>query len=128
MDLHEKQQFDFLLNTAVERYVERLEQRNEGAENALRLLRKDPEAEGVWLSRFTAAVFDDFLLNNVDGACFVLRALAKRSAPALKAGKIESTLMVLAQRAFADLLCQKTGEALEQRTSFESVPASVESR
>jgi len=64
MDLHEKQQFDFLLNTAVERYVERLEQRNGGVTVALSRLRQDPEAEGIWLSRFTQAVFEDSLLDN----------------------------------------------------------------
>ena len=121
MDLHEKQQFDFLLNTAVERYVERLEQRNGGVDIALERLRKDPEAEGVWLSRFTQAIFDDFLLNNPEGACFVLKALAKRTLPAVGAGKVETILLTMAQRAFADLLRQKTEEALEQRSSVEAV-------
>jgi hypothetical protein len=119
MDLHEKQQFDFLLNTSVERYVERLEQRNGGVEIALQRLRRDPESEGVWLSRFSQAIFDDFLLNNVEGACFVLKALAKRSGPAMEAGKLEATLISMAQRAFAELLRQKTDEALEQRCSLE---------
>ena len=119
MDLHEKQQFDFLLNTAVERYVERLEQRNGGAESALQRLRHDPESDGVWLTRFTQAIFDDFLLANVEGACFILKALAKRPAPALAAGKVEATLLAMAQHVFADLLRQKTDEALEQRSSLE---------
>jgi len=119
MDLHEKQQFDFLLNTAVERYVERLEQRNGGVEMALQRLRRDPEADGVWLSRFTQAIFDDFLLGNVAGACFVLQGLAKRTVPGVAGGKVETTLGSLAKCAFADLLKQKTEEALEQRCSLE---------
>ena len=119
MDLHEKQQFDFLLNTAVERYVERLEQRNGGVGIALQRLRHNPESDGIWLSRFTQAIFDDFLLTNVEGACFILKALAKRSAPAIAAGKVEATLLNLAQHTFADLLRQKTEEALEQRSSLE---------
>jgi hypothetical protein len=123
MDLHEKQQFDFLLNTAVERYIERLEQRNGGVEIALQRLRKDPEAEGIWLSRFTQAIFDDFLLNNAEGACFILKALAKRSASAVEAGKVETTLLSLARHTFADLLRQKTEEALEQRSSREFATA-----
>jgi len=128
MDLHEKQQFDFLLNTAVERYVERLEQRNAGVGNALSRLRQDPEAEGIWLSRFAQAVFDDFLLNNVEGACFVLKALAKRPVGPLDGGKVEVTLQAMAQRAFGDLLRQKTLEALEKRSSFGAVPVGGESK
>jgi hypothetical protein len=119
MDLHEKQQFDFLLNTAVERYVERLEQRNGGVEIALERLRRDAEGEGVWLRRFTQAIFDDFLLGNAGGACFVLQALAKRTVPGVASGKVETTLDTLAKHAFADLLKQKTEEALEQRCSLE---------
>jgi len=119
VDLHEKQQFDFLLNTAVERYVERLEQRNGGVEIALSRLREDPEAQGVWLSRFTQAIFDDFLLDNVEGACFVLKALSKRSVPSVENGKIDSVLASMSKRAFAELLRQKTEEALEQRSSLE---------
>ncbi len=123
MDLHEKQQFDFLLNTAVERYVERLEQRNGCVAVALARLRRDPESDGIWLGRFTQAVFDDFLLDNVEGACFVLKALAKRSVPSVQAGKVEATLLTMAQISFADLLRRKTEEALEQRLSLE--PAAV---
>jgi len=128
MDLHERQQFDFLLNTAVERYVERLEQRNGGVENALARLRNDPEAEDIWLSRFAQAVFDDFLLNNVEGSCFVLKALPKRSVGPLEGGQVEVTLQAMAHRAFGDLLCQKTIEALEQRSSFEALPIGEESK
>lgn len=123
MDLHEKQQFDFLLNTAVERYVERLEQRNGCVAVALARLRRDPESDGIWLGRFTQAVFGDFLLDNVEGACFVLKALAKRSVPSIQAGKVEATLLTMAQISFADLLRRKTEEALEQRLSLE--PAAV---
>ncbi len=123
MDLHEKQQFDFLLNTAVERYVERLEQRNGGVEIALDKLRRDAESDGVWLTRFTQAVFDDFLLNNVEGACFVLKALAKQPVETMAPGKVEATLIAMAQRVFAFLLRQKTEEALEQRSSVQAVAA-----
>lgn len=121
MDLHEKQQFDFLLNTAVERYVERLEQRNGGVDVALDRLRQDPECEGVWLTRFTQAVFEDFLLSNVEGACFVLKALAKRPVEAVAPGKVEASLIAMAQRVFAVLLRHKTEEALEQRSSVQAV-------
>ena len=46
MELYERQQFDFLLQTSVERYVERIEQRNEGATNALERLLVDRKVRG----------------------------------------------------------------------------------
>lgn len=129
MELHERQQFDFLLHTAVERYVERLEQRNEGATNALARLRQNPEAEGIWLSEFVTAVFDDFLLSNSAGASFVLRALASRKMPELssKPGQtVEQFVQVAARAVFAVLFQQKTEEVLEQHASFEAAPAATE--
>jgi len=114
LNLHEKQQFDFLLAHAVERFVERLEQRNEGAENALGRLRSDPNGEGVWLNEFTRAVFRDFLLDNVDGYCFILCALSRRKGAAPNAGTVEESLAALAQQVFADLLSLKSQELLEQ--------------
>ncbi|WP_456428048.1 hypothetical protein [Rhodocaloribacter sp.] len=119
MELHERQQFDFLLVTAVERFSERLVQRNEGAENALRRLRENPQGEGIWVDEFVDAVFRDFLLDNVAGACFVLQALGRRrvALPAVEA-RVEDVLQRLARRAFADLLTMKIEEALEQAASY----------
>lgn len=119
MELHERQQFDFLLMTAVERYVERLEQRNAGAGDALARLRSDPNGEGVWLDEFVAAIFEDFLLANIGGACFTLQALAQRTLPETAAGRVETVLIRMARTAFAGLLKQKTEEALEQRLAFQ---------
>jgi hypothetical protein len=121
MDLHERQQFDQLLQTAVERFVERLEQRNQGGENALAQLRGNPHAEGVWLDQFVAAFFEDSLLNNTDGAAFVLRALPKRTIPPPPAGSVDSMLRAMAASAFAALLQRKTEEELERRMSFQAV-------
>ena len=118
MDLHLRQQFDFLLATAVQRYVERLEQRNEGAENALQRLAEQPNAEGVWLDDFVNAVFQDFLLDNGAGACFVLQALEKRSHREIPAGQVADSLITLAKAAFAELLQSKTLETLEQRSGY----------
>ena len=129
MELYERQQFDFLLHTAVERYVERLEQRNEGATNALVRLRENPEADGVWLGEFVKAVFDDFLLSNSAGAGFVLRALASRKMPELssKPGQtVEQFVQDAARAVFAELFRRKTEEVLEQHASFEAVPAKTE--
>ncbi len=126
MDLHERQQFDLLLQLAVERYVERLEQRNEGAENALLRLRTNPEGEGVWLGRFVDAVFQDFILNTPDGAAFVLRALPTHKIAAPAAGTVEAMLRAMSMNAFGDLLRRKTEEELERRIGYQAVvPASV---
>ncbi len=122
MELYQQQQFGFFLQTATERYVARLEERFRGADGALENLRRDPEADGVWLSGFTDAVFDDFLLNNVEGACFVLQALAKRKAQPIGAGTVESTLIELAKSLFAELLLQKTIESLELNSGYQPVP------
>jgi hypothetical protein len=129
MELHERQQFDFLLHTAVERYVERLEQRNEGANNALQRLRENPEGQGVWLSEFVEAVFGDFLLNNSAGAGFVMRALASRKAPVLSSRPgqtMEQFAIECARAVFGELFRQKTEEVLEQHASFEAVPAGTD--
>jgi hypothetical protein len=121
MDLHERQQFDFLLHSAVERFVERLEQKNQGAENALHRLREDPNGKHVWLDTFTNAIFADFLLDNVAGACFVLSALERGIVRMPFTGKIGDVLIAMAKSAFANLLRQKTEETLEQRTGYQAV-------
>ncbi len=121
MDLHERQQFDFLLQTAVDRFVERIEQRNEGASKALNLLRTEPNGKGIWLDGYVDAIFADFLLDNVEGACFVLKALARRAMRAHCDGPVESVLIDLAKSAFKDLLRVKAEEALEQHSGYEAV-------
>jgi hypothetical protein len=83
MDLHERQQFDFLLQIAVERFVERVQQLGE---------------QRAQVRPFTDAIFADFLLDNADGACFVLRALSRET---------EATLIGMAKGAFSDLLQKK---------------------
>lgn len=118
MEPHQRQQFDFLLMTAVERFAERLVQRNGGAEHALSHLCADPQGDGVWLDQFVQAIFRDFLLDNAAGACFVLQALARRQVPAPEAGSVDAMLQQLALRAFADLLALKTIEALEQQAAY----------
>lgn len=121
MDLHERQQFDLLLELAIARYVERLEQRNEGAENALSRLRADPHGKFVWLSEFVEAIFQDFLLNTPDGAAFVLRALPQRQVFAPPSGTVGSMLEAMARSAFSELLRQKTEEELERRIGYQSM-------
>ncbi len=132
MLLYERQQFEFFLQTAVERYVERLEQRFRGCEGAMNSLKQDPSGRSVWLEEFCEAVFEDFLLNNVEGACFILRALAQQniapssvrhetdlSSPATLT--VESLLKDLAKRQFSQLMYNKTLEALEQHTGYQAI-------
>ncbi len=121
MELYQQQQFGFLLQTATERFVARLEERFRGVEQALDQINTDPNAEGVWLNEFTDAVFEDFLLNNTGGYCFVLQALARQKTCEVAAGTVESTLGKLAKQLFADLLLQKTIESLEQHSGYQSV-------
>lgn len=118
MEPYQRQQFDFLLYTAVDRFSERLIQRNAGVEHALARLRDDPQGEGVWLDEFVRALFNDFLLDNAAGACFVLQALQKRSVAAPAPGTIDAQLREMAARAFADLLARKTAEAMEQQSGY----------
>ena len=121
MDVYKQQQFGFFLQTATERFVARLEERFRGPEPALEKIQLDPNAEGIWLDEFTEAVFEDFLLNNVEGACFILQALAKRKTDAVKSGNVETTLIAMAKKLFSALMLQKTIESLEQHAGYQSV-------
>lgn len=114
MELYQKQQFDFLLMTSAERFAERIVQRCEGQENALKRIKSDKNSEGVWLDEFVEALFEDFLLNNTAGAVFILSALERRNIEFTGSGKIEQILQNMAKQAFGDLLHLKTIESLEQ--------------
>lgn len=114
MNLHERQQFDFFLLTAVENFSERIVQRCAGVENAYQNLKENPNGEGVWLDQFVENLFEDFLLNNSDGACFVLSALEKREISVNENGKLKIVLQKMAKHVFADLLQRKTLESLER--------------
>ncbi len=123
MDIHARQQFDFFFNAAIERFVDRVEQRCGGPVPALEKLRTDPNGEGVWLDEFTAALFRDFLLDNAAGHAFILQALARRPAPDVSVSgmTIEAAMGALARGAFASVLRIKTDEQLEQRLAFQVV-------
>ncbi|MBL8930280.1 MAG: hypothetical protein JNL54_09185 [Kineosporiaceae bacterium] len=113
MELHERAQFDFLLNTAAERFVERLVQRTGDLEQALAALRADPQGEGVWLDEFVRAVLRDFLLDNTAGAMFVLGACESRQVEGAGPGTVTEVLRALSVRAFADVLCVKVDQGIE---------------
>lgn len=120
MDLHQRQQFDFLLLTATERFVARLEERHRGAAPALAAL-AEAGADGVLSREFVNAIFQDFLLDNADGAAFVLRSLPRRSLAGHReaiatAEDVEKLLVELAKSLFAELLHAKSLEALEHHS------------
>lgn len=120
MEPYARQQFDFFLNTAIERFVDRIEQRCGGPVPALARLREAPNGEGVWLDDFVVTLFRDFMLDDIGGATFVLQALARR--PAVVPGEpmsIDLTLQAMARAAFASILEAKSAEALEQRLVFQ---------
>lgn len=121
MELHARQQFDFFFNSAIERFVERVEQRCGGPVPALARLREDPNGEGVWIDEFVAALFVDFLLDNAAGAAFILQALARRPVPVVTqaARTVDDWMQLVARHAFASVLAAKTEEALEQRLAFQ---------
>jgi hypothetical protein len=121
MDAHARQQFDFFFNSAIERFVERIEQRCGGPVPGIARLRENPNGEGVWVDEFVAALFGDFLLDNPAGAAFVLQALARRTVPVATqpAPTIGEWLQQSARQAFAVVLAAKTEEALEQRLAFQ---------
>ncbi|HEY6797269.1 MAG TPA: hypothetical protein VI248_21555 [Kineosporiaceae bacterium] len=113
MELHERAHFDFLLNTAAERFVERLVQRTGGLEEGLAALRADPQGDGVWLDEFVRAVLRDFLLDNTAGACFVLENCEKRTLEGVHSGPVSQVVRDLAVRAFSDVLAVKVDQGIE---------------
>ena len=114
MEPYERQAFDMFVSLAVERFCERIVQRNGGVERALARLREDPDGEGVWLGRFVEAFFRENALDNPGGACLVLRALERWEAPKTGAGRIGEVLQQMAQAAFARLVGRKAEEVLER--------------
>jgi hypothetical protein len=124
MDLYQRQQFDMLLQTATERFVARLEERHRGAEPALARLGGD--TQGVWVGEFVEALFEDCLLNSVDGACFVLRSLPRRAVESHRrrlagSGTVEELVLALAKSLFGETLLRKTVESLEQHARYQPV-------
>ena len=118
MELYARQQFDVFLISAAERFSERIVQRCAGAENALNQLKSDANGEGIWIDQFVEHLFEDFLLNNTAGACFILSALEKRDVEINETGKVEQVLQKAAQKVFAELLKNKTIESLDRSVGF----------
>lgn len=122
MNDYEKQYFNTLLQIATERFVERIIQRCEGVKNALLQLRADPYGEGVWIDKFVNSFFEEFLLNNPAGSCFILQALAKRPFQSEQSPSevltVQEIIENIAKKVFEKLLQQKAEEVLEQNLVF----------
>jgi hypothetical protein len=122
MNLHEQQYFNLLLAMAVDRFSERIIQRNEGAQKALERLRENPQGEGIWLNEFVDAFFRDALLDDPAGSCLILQALANQRVNDLsnivERVTVGEILQEMAKQTFAALLHRKTEEALEQTLAF----------
>ncbi|OXB91724.1 hypothetical protein [Parageobacillus galactosidasius] len=122
MNPHEQQYFNLLLAMAVDRFSERIIQRNEGVQKALERLRTNPHGEGIWLNEFVDAFFRDALLDNPAGSCLILQALANQRindfSNIVEGVTIGEMLQEMAKKTFAALLHRKTEEALEQALAF----------
>jgi hypothetical protein len=122
MDAHEQQFINLLLTMAVERFSERIIQRNDGVQNALLRLQTNPQGEGVWLNQFVEAFFRDALLDNPAGACLILQAFANQRlydlSYAVSGTTVGDILQEMAKQTFATLLQRKTEEVLEQALAF----------
>ncbi|MFN8195222.1 MAG: hypothetical protein U0R80_13180 [Nocardioidaceae bacterium] len=128
MDLHLRQQFDTLLGTAGESFIERIVQRCAGQDQALALLTRDRNAEGVWLDEFVDALFADQCLDNAEGSAWVLTALQQRpiqvdrveirGASSPGATQVGHVLVSLAKAAFADLLYAKVLESMNRASVY----------
>ncbi|MDP2712124.1 MAG: hypothetical protein Q8O56_12985 [Solirubrobacteraceae bacterium] len=118
MDLHQQQQFELLLAQAAESFIERIVQRCAGQENALRALRDDRNADGVWLDDFVDAVFADWCLDNAEGAAFVLCALQRRPLTIDASGTVGELLVHAAKSAFGELLHGKVLESMSRASVY----------
>lgn len=125
MHPYEQQYFNTLISIATERFTERAIYHNDGAEQALRLLKENPYGESIWLDRFVQSFFEEFLLDNIAGHCIVLQALANLPYEVISTHesengtiKIEVQLERMAKQAFETLLLRKAEEAIEQNILF----------
>lgn len=110
MEAYQRQQFDVMLNAAVERLAERMVRRWDSRSAALTRLRSDPEGEGVGLGEFVHDFFAEYRLDDVAGAAFVLQALQRRQVSTQET--VSDRLVRLAKDVFLELLTAKTVEAL----------------
>ena len=118
MELFLRQQFELLLQDATGNFAERIVHRCGGPENALERLAQDPDGEGVHRADFVRAHFQDNLIDNTAGYCFVLEALERRTLPPDSGGPVADVLARLAQSAFADVLSTMTAQLIQRQQIY----------
>jgi hypothetical protein len=116
MELFLRQQFELLLQDATGNFAERTVYRSGGPEQALAILRDDPEA--AHRSEFVQAFFQDNLLDNPAGHAFVLEALERRTVPDIDGGTVSDVLSRLARAAFADVLTTMTTQLIQRNQIY----------
>jgi len=118
MELFLKQQFELLLQEATGNFTERTVHRCGGPDAALERLTSDPDGDGVHRGQFVQAFFEENLLDNVGGYCFVLEALERRTLPADPGGTAADVLGRLAKAAFADVLTTMTAQLIQRQQIY----------
>lgn len=118
MELFLRQQFELLLQEATGNFTERVVHRCGGPDQALARLQSDPDGEGVHRSDFVRSFFEENLLNNPAGCCFVLEALERRTLPADPGGTVPEVLTRLAEAAFADVLTTMTAQLIQRQQIY----------
>jgi len=118
MELFLRQQFDLLLQDATGNFAERVVHRCGGPDEALARLRSDPDGDGVLRSEFVRSFFEENLLANPAGHCFVLEALERRTLPPDPGGPANEVLGRLAEAAFADVLTTMTTQLIQRQQIY----------
>ena len=116
MEMFARQHFDVLLREAAGNFAERCVHRAGGPDAALSLLADDPDALGC--ADFVNAFFEENLLADTAGSCFVLEALERRMLPADPGGVVADVLSRAARVAFADVLVVQTGQVIAQQQIY----------
>jgi hypothetical protein len=118
MELFLRQQFELMLQDATGNFTERIVHRCGGEDAALARLGEDPDGEGVHRTAFVQAFFEENLIDNLAGYCFVLEALERRTLPADSGGPVPDVLARLAKAAFADVLTTMTAQLIQRNQIY----------
>ncbi|NRA58188.1 MAG: hypothetical protein HRU13_08780 [Phycisphaerales bacterium] len=123
MDDHVRLHMDSLVHEACDLLCETAMHRCDGPTNALRVLRDDPNAEGVWLDRFVDMFLREHSLASTAGACAILEAFERRPMPSVDGGAVGESLRAASVAVFTDLVRLKAEESLERASVSEGASA-----
>ena len=118
MELFLRQQFELMLQDATGNFTERVVHRCGGPDVALERLTTDPDGDGVHRAEFVQALFQENLLDNPAGYCFVLEALERRTLPPDPGGPVAAVLARQAQAAFDDVLSTMTAHLIQRQQIY----------